>query len=100
METIYGNISDDVIEKQKRYFYGSLISLLYFREEGYPLLDQRIQTLINQILGSMKLFNNAPEILSIVAWLENARINPEQFRKNILDAANMVDSLKGGASDV
>lgn len=48
----------------------------------------------------MKLFNNAPEILSIVAWLENARINPEQFRKNVLDAANMVDNLKGGDSNV
>lgn len=100
METLYGSISDDIVEKQKRYFYGSIIGLLYYREEGYPLLDQRIQTLINQILGSMKLFNNAPEILSIVAWLENARTNPEQFRKNVLDAANMVDNLKGGDSNV
>lgn len=100
METLYGSISDDIVEKQKRYFYGSIIGLLYYREEGYPLLDQRIQTLINQILGSMKLFNNAPEILSIVAWLENARTNPEQFRKNVLDAANMVDNLQGGDSNV
>lgn len=100
METLYGSISDDIVEKQKRYFYGSIIGLLYYREEGYPLLDQRIQTLINQVLGSMKLFNNAPEILSIVAWLENARTNPEQFRKNVLDAANMVDNLKGGDSNV
>lgn len=100
METLYGSISDDIVEKQKRYFYGSIIGLLYYREGGYPLLDQRIQTLINQVLGSMKLFNNAPEILSIVAWLENARINPEQFRKNVLDAANMVDNLKGGDSNV
>ena len=100
MKTFYGSISDDIVEKQKRYFYGSIIGLLYYREEGYPLLDQRIQTLVNQILGSMKLINNAPEILSIVAWLENARINPEQFRKNVLDAANMVDNLKGGDSNV
>lgn len=100
MKTFYGSISDDIVEKQKRYFYGSIIGLLYYREEGYPLLDQRIQTLVNQILGSMKLFNNAPEILSIVAWLENARINPEQFRKNVLDATNMVDNLKGGDSNV
>lgn len=100
MKTFYGSISDDIVEKQKRYFYGSIIGLLYYREEGYPLLDQRIQTLVNQILGSMKLFNNAPEILSIVAWLESARINPEQFRKNVLDAANMVDNLKGGDSNV
>ena len=100
METVYGNISDDLIIKQKQYFYGSIISLLYFKEDNYPFLDQRIQTLINQLSGSMKLFDSTPEILSIIAWLEDARANPEQFRKDILDAANMVDKLKGGDTNV
>ena len=100
METIYGNISDDLINKQKQYFYGSIIGLLYFKEDNYPFLDQRIQTLINQISGSMKLFDSTPEILSIIAWLEDARTNEEQFRKDILDAANMVDKLKGGDTNV
>lgn len=100
METVYGNISDDLINKQKQYFYGSIIGLLYFKEANYPFLDQRIQTLINQISGSMKLFDSAPEILSIIAWLEDARVNEEQFRKDILDAANMVDKLKGGDTNV
>ena len=100
METIYGNISDDLIVKQKRYFYGSIVDLLWKREANYPFLDQRIQTIINQISGSMKLFNSTPEILSIIAWLEDARINPDQFRKDILDAANMVDKLKGGDTNV
>lgn len=100
MRTIYGDIPQSEIEKQKQYLYGSCISLLYLREENYAFLDQRIQTLINQISGSRKLFNSTPEILSIIAWLEDARVHPEQFRKNILDAANMVDKLKGGNSDV
>jgi hypothetical protein len=100
MRTIYGDIPQSEIEKQKRYFYGSIIGLLYLREEKYEFLDQRIQTIINQISGSQKLFNSTPEILSIIAWLEDSRVHPEQFRKDILDAANMVDKLKGGNSDV
>lgn len=100
MRTIYGDIPQSEIEKQKQYFYGAIIGLLYLREERYEFLDRRIQTLINQISGSMKLFDSTPEILSIIAWLEDARIHPDQFRKNILDAANMVDKLKGGNSDV
>ena len=99
METIYGRTPTDTIIKQKQYFYGSIIGLLYFKEENYPLLDQRIQTLINQIHGSMPLFDNDARILSIIAWLENARTCPEQFRKNVLDAANMIDEL-GVRSDV
>jgi ABC-type oligopeptide transport system ATPase subunit len=100
MRTIYGDIPQSEIEKQKKYFYGAIISLLYLKEENYKFLDQRIQTIINQISGSMKLFNSTPEILSIIAWLEDSRVHKDQFRKNILDAANMVDKLKGGDSYV
>ena len=100
MRTIYGDIPQSEIEKQKKYFYGAIISLLYLNEDNYEFLDQRIQTLINQISGSMKLFDSTPEILSIIAWLEDARVHKDQFRKNVLDAANMVDKLKGGHSDV
>ncbi len=100
MKTIYGDIPQSEIEKQKQYLYGSMISLLYLKEENYEFLDQRIQTIINQLKGSMKLFDSTPKILSMIAWLEAARIDQDQFRKNILDAANMVDKLKGGNSDV
>lgn len=100
MKTIYGDIPQSEIEKQKKYFYGAIINLLWLKEDNYEFLDQRIQTLINQLKGSMKLFDSTPKILSMIAWLEDARVDPEQFRKDILDAANMVDRLKGGNSDV
>lgn len=99
MKTVYGRTPTDTIVKQKKYFYGSIIGLLYFKEDNYPFLDQRIQTLINQIHGSLPLFDNDARILSIIAWLEDARIYPERFRKDILDAANMIDQL-GVTSDV
>ncbi|HAU86152.1 MAG TPA: hypothetical protein DCW90_11855 [Lachnospiraceae bacterium] len=96
METIYGNIPNEQIERQKKYFYGAIINLLYQREVAYPFLDNRIQTLINQISGMNKLFDYQPEILTIVSCLENARTNDDQFRKSVLDAANLVNELKYG----
>lgn len=100
MRTVYGDIPQSEIEKQKKYLYGAILNLLWLKESNYEFLDQRIQTLINQLRGSMKLFDSTPKILSMIAWLEDARVDSEQFRKNVLDAANMVDRLKGGNSDV
>jgi hypothetical protein len=100
MQITYTDIPSNQIDKQKKYFYGSIVDLLYKREEGYPLLDARIQTLINQIMGSNKLFGEQAEVLSIVAFLETARKEPSQFRKCVLDAANLVDTLRGGDSNV
>ena len=100
MKKNYSNIPLNQIEKQKQYFYGSIINLLYLREENSPFVDATIQTLINQILGSNKLFDFQPQVLTIVSNLEMARKEPTQFRKCVLDAANLVDTLKGGDSNV
>lgn len=100
MKNCYENIPSNQIAKQKRYFYGAIINLMYLREDNSPFLDATIQTLINQIGGSNRLFGYQPEILTIVSNLETARREPSQFRKCILDAANLVDKLNGGDSDV
>lgn len=100
MENCYGNIPSNQIDKQKRYFYGSIINLLYLWEDNSPFIDATIQTLINQICGSNRMFGYQPEVLTIVSNLETARTNPTQFRKCVLDAANLVDKLQGGDSNV
>ena len=100
MRSYYENIPSNQIEKQKRYFYGAIINCLYLWEDNSPFIDATIQTLINQILGSNVLFGFQPEVLTIVSNLETARSNPRQFRKCILDAANLVDKLNGGDLDV
>lgn len=100
MRTIYENVPSNQIEKQKRYLYGAIINCLYLREDNSPFVDATIQTLINQIAGSNKLFGYQPEVLTIVSNLEKARVDSTQFRKCILDAANLVDRLKGGDTDV
>ena len=100
MKNSYNNVPSNQIEKQKRYFYGAIINCLYLWEDNSPFIDATIQTLINQIMGSNALFNFQAEVLSIVSNLETARREPTQFRKCILDAANLVDKLKGGDSHV
>jgi hypothetical protein len=100
MRNCYENIPSNQIEKQKRYFYGAIINLMYLREDNSPFLDATIQTLINQIGGSNRLFGYQPEVLTIISNLETARKEPSQFRKCILDAANLVDKLNGGDANV
>ena len=100
MEKNCNDIPLNQIEKQKRYFYGAIINVLYLWEDNSPFVDATIQTLINQISGSNRIFGYQPQVLTIISNLETARINPTQFRKCILDAANLVDTLKGGDSDV
>lgn len=100
MEKNCNNIPLNQIEKQKRYFYGAIINVLYLREDNSPFVDATIQTLINQISGSNRIFGYQPQVLTIISNLETARRDSTQFRKCILDAANLVDTLKGGDSDV
>lgn len=100
MRNSYENIPSNQIEKQKRHFYGAIINVLHLHDENSPFVDVTIQTLINEIMGSNKLFNYQAEVLTIVSNLEMARREPTQFRKCILDAANLVDKLIGGDADV
>ena len=100
MRNSYENIPSNQIEKQKRHFYGMILNCLFFFFFNSPFLDATIQTCINEIMGSNKLFNFQPEVLTIVSNLETARKDHAQFRKCILDAANLVDRLKGGDADV
>ena len=96
MRNCYENIPSNQIEKQNRHFYGAIINVLHLKDNNSPFVDATIQTLINEILGSNALFGFQPEVLTIVSNLETARQNPTQFRKCILDAANLVDKLNGG----
>lgn len=99
MRNSYDNIPSNQIKKQKCHFYGAMINVLHLHDANSPFVDATIQTLINEIMGSNKLFNYQPEVLTIVSNLEKARIDPSQFRKCILDAANLVDKLIGGGDE-
>lgn len=100
MKNCYENIPSNQIEKQKKHFYGAIINLLYLKEDNSPFLDTTIQNLINEIYGLNSLFNYQAEVLSIIGNLETARRDSTQFRLCVLNAANLVDKLKGGVANV
>jgi len=100
MRNSYENIPSNQIEKQKRYFYGAILDVLYKYEEDYPFLDNRLQNLINQIQGSNDLFGNAPQVLTICALLQTAREDHSRLRSCVLNAINLVDKLNGGDLNV
>ena len=100
MENCYDSIPSNQIEKQKRYFYGAILDVLYKYEQGYPFLDNRLQNLINQVQGSNEMFGEQPQVLTIVALLKTAKEDHRQLRSCILNAINLVDTLKGGDFNV
>ena len=100
MEKNYDNIPLNQIEKQKKYLYGAMINILYLYDDNSPFIDATILNLRNQVLGLNSLFNFQPQILTIVSNLETARQDHTQLRSCILSAANLVDTLKGGDSNV
>ena len=96
MRNVYENVPSNQIEKQKRYFYGAILDVLYKYEDDYPYIDNRLQNLINQIQGSNELFGNQPQVLTICALLQTAKDDRSRLRSCILNAINLVDSLNGG----
>ena len=100
MEKNYNNIPLNQIEKQKKYLYGAMINILYLYDDNSPFIDATILNLRNQVLGMNELFNFQPQILTIVGNLNTAREDHTQLRNCILNAANLVDTLKGGDSYV
>ena len=96
--------SQSQIDEQCKYLWGITKDLLHKNEEGYPFLDNRIQSVINIISGHNTLFNHSPKVITICSHLEKARVDNTQFRKCILDALGLIDELcadaKGGDSDV
>ena len=100
MRNCYENIPSNQIEKQKKYLYGAMINILYLYDDGSPFVDATILNLRDQVLGLNALFNFQPQILTIVSNLNTAYSDHSRLRSCILSAANLVDTLKGGETDV
>lgn len=100
MKYSYENVPSSQIEQQKKYLYGALINILYLYDDNSPFVDATLQNLRNEILGLNELFNFQPQVLTIVSKLETARQDHSQLRSCVLGAANLIDTLKGGDSNV
>ena len=67
-----------------------------YKESNYPLLDEYFDALLFRLNGLNQLFMNQTEILTLMSLLEAARHENsfKKYRKAILDATALVDSIK------
>ena len=86
--------SQTQIDSQCQYLWGITKDLLHKKEEQYPYLDNRIQSVINIIFGHNTLFNYSPKVITICSLLETARTDESQFRKCVLDSMGLIDELR------
>lgn len=98
----YGELPSNQIKKQKIYLQKAIFQLIPFREEKYEFLDERFNSLLQQLNGLNALFQNQPIIITIMSLLESARYEEDfaNYRKDILDATALVGQIKDGDVDV
>ena len=102
MEYKYGTLPQNQVKKQKEYLQKSIFQMIPFREEKYEHLDARFNSLLQQLDGLNRLFNEQPVIVTIMSLLESARYEEDfaQYRKAILDATALVNQIEDGDANV
>ena len=90
------------IHEEKERLKKSIFILLPYREAQYELLDKYFESLLFRINGLNELFSNQAEIITLMSLLESARHESDFaiYRKAILDATALVDSIKECDADV
>ena len=98
----YGILPSEQIKQQKLYLQNSIYQLLCFKEEKYEFLDARFTSLLQQLDGLNRLFNEQPVIITIMSLLETARHEDDftKYRKAVLDATALVSKIEDGDVDV
>ncbi len=98
----YGILTSEQIHKEKENLKNAIFILLPYKESNYQLLDKYFESLLFRIDGLNNLFMNQPEIITLMSLLEAARHETSfvKYRKAILDATALVDSIKECDVDV
>lgn len=74
----------------------SIFKLLPYFESEYECLDNYFESVLQKLNGINIVLKHPPEILSVIALVELARIteHKEKFRKLIFDACGILNNLK------
>lgn len=96
MQYKYGTLPANQIHTEKEKLKDAIFILLPYRETNYQLLDKYFESLLFRIDGLNRLFAHPPEVITLMSLLEAARYEENfiKYRKAILDAASLVDSIK------
>lgn len=92
----YGSFSAEQIHAEKEQLKKSIFILLPYKETEYELLDKYFDSLLFRISGLNELFMYQPEVITLMSLLEAARHETSfvKYRKAILDATALVDSIR------
>lgn len=100
METKYGTITKEQFEEYKKQLHGMIHWLLVYKEKNYEDLDAYFSSVLFRISGFNSVLNYPPNILTLMATLESARLenlkedyDHKKYRKAILDAHSIVDKI-------
>lgn len=101
MKYKYGNLPSEQIHKYKISIRKSIHWLLLYKEQNYEHLNEYFDALLFRINGYNSLFNEPPEIITLISTLEAARLESlkpdcdfKKYRKAILDAQGIVNRIK------
>lgn len=102
MQYKYGILPENQIHTEKEHLKKAIFILLPYKETEYELLDKYFDSLLFRISGLNELFMYQPEIIKLMSLLEAARNETSftKYRKAILDATALVDSIKECDVDV
>lgn len=101
MKSKYGFFTEEQFEEFKKRLHSKVHWLLVYREaDDCDFLDEYFENLLRYINGLNDLLNNNANIIDLLVVLETARgeslkrnCNAKVFRKNVLDAHNIIDRL-------
>lgn len=100
MNTKYGAINQEVMDKGLQQYVGRFFKILPMFEEQCPTLTQYIQSLNREMVGLSDLvlkFQNHEEFLSLIATLENlARkdLTVEEVRSDVFKSISILKKMK------
>lgn len=101
MNTIYGNISDEIIKDYKKKLHSKIHWLLIYKENNEcECFDDYFTSLLKYIIALSEIFNSNSVIIDMITTLQVAYdeshkedFDYKTYRKYVLDAHNLVDKL-------
>lgn len=96
MNTIYGNIPDELLVSNLDDLIGQIFKLLPYKEKNSEDLNYLFTTLLFRISGLTNILEPIPELITVISILEAARTEKDfkLYRKAILDSCSILKRVQ------
>jgi hypothetical protein len=106
MKYKYGTYPNEQFDEYKKRIHSLIHWLLIYKEENAEILPGYFEKVQSKLDGLNELMNHPVQIVEIMNLIESARLESEkedmsfrQYRKLILDAHDLVDSIEEGKDE-